>query len=333
VTGGAGFIGSNLADRLLGRGQQVTILDDCSRPGSQANVQWLRARHDSALSVITGDVRDRNAVTAVVDGADVVYHLAGQTAVTTSVDDPAGDFTANAAGTLNVLESARLSRAEPIVVYASTNKVYGDLAGADVVEETTRYAFRDLSHGVAESQPLEFNTPYACSKGAGDQYARAYHSTYGLRTVVLRQSCIYGPRQLGHEEQGWLAWFALALLRDLPLTIYGDGKQVRDLLYVDDLLDAYDRAVDAIDRTAGRAYNIGGGGEQSVSIWAELGPLLQRRTGTTTEPRFEPWRPGDQRVFISDTRAAATDFGWRPAIDVETGVDRMLAWVRELAAG
>jgi CDP-paratose 2-epimerase len=327
VTGGAGFIGANLADRLLGQGADVTILDDLSRPGSAANLAWLQSRHGDVRHAGV-DVADASALSEVVAGADVVYHLAGQTAVTTSVTAPRDDFAANALGTLNVLEAARLSSRDPVVVYASTNKVYGDLASLAVVEQDTRWAFRDLAGGVPESAPLDFNSPYACSKGAADQYALAYHRLYGVRTVVLRQSCIYGPRQLGHEEQGWLAWFVLAALDGTPITIFGDGKQVRDVLHVDDLLDAYQRAVTAIDRTAGRAYNIGGGPEQSVSVWAELGPLLQEELAIELAPSFAAWRPGDQRVFVADTSAAASDFGWRPSTTVRDGLRELVDWAR-----
>ena len=327
VTGGAGFIGANLADRLLARGDDVTLLDDLSRPGSAANVAWLRSRHGEVPHV-QADVADADAVAEAVAAADVVYHLAGQTAVTTSVIGPREDFAANAVGTLNVLEAARASAHEPIVLYASTNKVYGDLATLPVVEHETRWAFRDLPGGVPETAPLELNSPYACSKGAADQYALAYHRLYGVRTVVLRQSCIYGPRQLGHEEQGWLAWFVLAALGGAPITIFGDGKQVRDVLHVDDLLDAYERAVAAIDGTAGRAYNIGGGPEHSVSVWAELGPLLEEELGMALAPQFGERRPGDQRVFVSDSSAAARDFGWRPTISVRDGLRGLIEWAR-----
>ena len=333
ITGGAGFVGCNLADRLLSEGHRVTVFDDCSRPGSAANLDWLRERHGSALTAIRGDVRDGDAVTSAVHAADVVYHLAGQTAVTTSLDDPISDFDVNAAGTVHVLEAARMSPRDPVVLYASTNKVYGDLAGAEVVEHETRYAFRDLPNGVAEDQPLGFNSPYACSKGAGDQYTVAYHRAFGVRTVVFRQSCVYGPRQLGHEEQGWLAWFVLASLQDLPLTIFGDGKQVRDVLFVDDLLDAYELALNRIETTAGRAYNIGGGPAHSVSVWFELGPLLEAALGRSVRPRFAGWRTGDQRIFVCDTTAAEHDFGWRPQVGITDGLARLVAWARTPAAG
>ena len=229
------------------------VFDDLSRAGVQANLDWLRRVHGSALEVIVADVCDAGPLSRAVGEVDVVVHLAGQTAVTTSMRAPVADFRANALGALQVLEAARLATLPPIVLYASTNKVYGAVSDVEVVEHETRYAFRDLPHGVSESQPLDFQSPYACSKGAGDQYARDYFRTYGLRTVVFRQSCIFGPRQMGHAEQGWLAWFALYMLEGRDITVYGDGKQARDILFVDDLLDAYDAAVARIATVAGRS--------------------------------------------------------------------------------
>src|SRR5215208_3083220 len=274
ITGGAGFIGSNLADRLLGLGDSVTVFDNLSRAGAELNLQWLRDRHADGLQFFRGDVRDAEAVRQAVDDAEVIYHLAGQTAVTTSVTDPRSDFETNALGTLNVLEAARHSRAHPIVVYASTNKVYGDLGAVEILEQATRYVFSNLPRGVNEEQPLLFQSPYACSKGVADQYALSYFELYGLRTVVLRQSCIYGPRQMGVEDQGWLAWFLIATLLGKKISVFGDGKQVRDLLHVDDLLDAYEAVVNRIDRTQGKAYNLGGGADMALSVWAEFEPLL-----------------------------------------------------------
>ncbi|MBA2295484.1 MAG: GDP-mannose 4,6-dehydratase [Actinobacteria bacterium] len=328
VTGGAGFIGCNLADALLRAGLEVCVLDDLSRPGVVRNLDWLRSRDDGGIDFLHRDVRDAEAVKRAVAGVDVVFHLAGQTAVTTSVLDPRGDFEANALGMLNVLEAARHSRREPIVLYASTNKVYGGLEQFEVVEEPTRYAFADLKHGIDERQPLAPHSPYACSKGAADQYALDYHRIYGVRTVVFRQSCIYGPRQLGSEEQGWVAWFLDAARDRRPVTVFGNGKQVRDLLYVDDLVEAYTLAIAAIGRTAGEAYNIGGGAERTLAIWAEFEPLLAEITERVPDvPRFQPARPGDQRVFFCDTRKAAADFGWRARVSVREGVAALAAWM------
>jgi CDP-paratose 2-epimerase len=330
VTGGAGFIGCNLAAALVLRGWHVSVLDDLSRPGAAGNLAWLRSTAGEGFRFVEADVRDADAVERAIAPVDVVFHLAGQTAVTTSVRDPRGDFEANALGTLNVLEAARRSRREPIVLYASTNKVYGGLAHLEVVEEPTRFRFRDLPHGVEESEPLDLHSPYACSKGVADQYALDYRRIYGLRTVVFRQSCVYGPHQLGSEEQGWVAWLVGGALLGRPVTIFGTGKQVRDLLHVDDLVEAYVRATAAIETTAGRAYNIGGGASRTLSVWAELEPLLARVLGRPPgQARFEAARPGDQRVFFCDTRRAAVDFGWEPRIGVEEGLAGLAAWLLE----
>jgi CDP-paratose 2-epimerase len=317
-----------VTDRLLGHGHAVTVLDDLSRPGAELNLAWLRERHGSELRFVGGDVRDAATVAEAARGADVIYHLAGQTAVTVSTGDPRGDFEANALGTLNVLEAARRSREAPVVVYASTNKVYGALEDVPVVAKTTRYTFRDLPNGVSEEQPLAFNSPYACSKGVGDQYAVAYARLYGVRAIVLRQSCVYGPRQMGVEDQGWVAWFVLAAATGRPITICGDGRQVRDLLFVDDLVTAYDAAVEHVERTAGNAYNIGGGPERTLSVWAEFQPLLEEVLGRPVDDvAFAPWRAGDQRVFFCDTARARRDFGWQPEVGVRDGIARLADWI------
>ncbi|RME12423.1 MAG: SDR family NAD(P)-dependent oxidoreductase [Ardenticatenia bacterium] len=332
VTGGAGFIGSNLVARLLQQGHDVVVYDNLSRSGCDANVAWLNeiaAASAGTLHLVRGDVADFESLQRAAEGAQRIYHLAGQVAVTTSVKDPRADFEANALGTFNVLEAARLVADNPIVLYSSTNKVYGGMEDVGVVEEATRYRYAHLPFGVPETQPLDFHSPYGCSKGAGDQYVRDYHRIYGIRSVVMRQSCIYGYRQFGIEDQGWVAWFIIAALKGRPITIYGDGKQVRDVLFIDDLLDAYDAAVAHIDRTAGNVYNIGGGPENTMSIWAEFGPLLERLLGRTIPVTYADWRPGDQRVYISDIRKAERDFGWRPKIGVEEGVTRLFHWVRD----
>jgi len=330
VTGGGGFLGSNLANELLEGGSGVTVFDNLSRPGSELNLEWLRTRHGDALTFARGDVRDGDAVERALGEIDVVYHLAGQTAVTASVSDPRADFEQNTLGTLNVLEAARRSRANPIVVYSSTNKVYGALPDVRIVEEETRYSLPDYEAGIDESRPLDFHSPYGCSKGAADQYVRDYHRVYGLRTVVLRQSCLYGPRQMGVEDQGWVAWFLIAALFGLPITIYGDGKQVRDLLYVDDAVAALRSVVDRIDLTAGEVYNIGGGPTHTVSVWREFEPALTAAIDRRVErARFAPARVGDQKVFYCDTRKAARDFGWTPTVDVDDGLHRLAAWIRD----
>ena len=330
ITGGAGFIGSNYVARLLQRGETVTVYDNLSRNGGPLNLRWLRATFGAdSFRFVHGDLRDAALLTATARDADVIVHLAGQVAVTTSVAHPRQDFEDNALGTFNVLEAARLSGRNPVVLYASTNKVYGGMEEVRVVERETRYEYADLPLGMPETQPLDFHSPYGCSKGTGDQYVRDYARIYGLPTVVLRQSCIYGPRQFGIEDQGWVAWFVIAALLERPITIYGDGKQVRDILYVEDLLDAYDAAIAKIGRVSGQVFNIGGGAANTLSIWAEFGPLLARLFGHEIPVSRAGWRPGDQKVYISDIRKAKAELGWQPKVSVETGVRRLYEWVVE----
>jgi CDP-paratose 2-epimerase len=328
VTGGAGFIGCNYVHRLLSRGDLVVVYDNLSRQGAEANATWLREQHgDSSFRLVMEDVRDYDALLRATRGVDVVVHLAGQTAVTTSVEDPRSDFADNALGTFNALEAARRAGTDPIFLYSSTNKVYGDMERVAVVEKETGYAYRDFPFGIAETHPLDFCSPYGCSKGAGDQYVRDYCRIYDLPTVVFRQSCIYGPRQMGVEDQGWVAWFIIAAVTGEPITIYGDGKQVRDVLYVDDLLDAYDAAIGQIDGAAGQVYNIGGGPTLTMSIWAEFGPILQGLMGHSIPVSYDDWRPGDQRIYVSDIRKAEQELGWGPKIGVREGIHRLFDWV------
>ncbi|MBN1373173.1 MAG: GDP-mannose 4,6-dehydratase [Anaerolineaceae bacterium] len=330
VTGGAGFIGSNYVHRLLSRGETVTVFDNLSRGGSRKNLAWLRETFgEGAFRLVEGDIRDANAIQQAAADADVVVHLAGQVAVTTSVINPREDFEINAQGTFNVLEAARLSGRNPAFIYASTNKVYGGMEDVRVVEERTRYAYADYPYGIPETHPLDFHSPYGCSKGCGDQYVRDYARIYDLPTVVFRQSCIYGPRQFGVEDQGWVAWFVIATLTGKPITVYGDGKQVRDVLYVEDLLNAYDAAVAQIDHAAGTVYNVGGGAENILAIWTEFGPLLEKLAGKTLPTAQGDWRPGDQRVFVADVRKAEAELGWRPKVGVEEGIRRLYQWVQE----
>ncbi len=327
ITGGAGFIGSNLAHRLINEGHQVVVFDDLSRLGADKNVAWLRANHGDGWALVQSDVRDFETLQAATAGADVVYHLASQVAVTTSVQDPRHDFEVNALGTLNVLEAARLSQRQPLVLYASTNKVYGGMEDVAVVEDEAGYAYRDFPYGIPESYPLDFHSPYGCSKGAGDQYVRDYARIYGLRTVVFRQSCIYGPRQFGVEDQGWVAWFLIAAVTCRQITIYGDGKQVRDVLWVDDLLDLYQLAIDQIDTAAGQVYNVGGGPENTLAVWAGLGPMLEQLAGREIDVQDADWRPGDQRIFVADIRKAERELGWTPRVAKEEGIRHLYDWV------
>lgn len=330
ITGGAGFIGSNYVHRLLARGEHVTIYDNLSRAGASKNLAWLEETFgEDSNRLIVGDVVDADHLAEAAQDADIIIHLAGQVAVTTSVLNPREDFEANALGTFNVLEAARTSGRDPIFVYASTNKVYGGMEDVALAEDTTRYYYADLEHGCPETQPLDFHSPYGCSKGTGDQYVRDYARIYGLRSVVMRQSCIYGIRQFGVEDQGWIAWMTIAAVTGKKITIYGDGKQVRDVLFVDDLLDAYDAAIENIDVAAGQVYNIGGGPGNVMSIWVEFGPILERLLGKEIPVARADWRPGDQRVFYADIRKAERELGWKPKVDVEQGVERVFEWVKE----
>jgi len=329
ITGGAGFIGSNYVSRLLERGEKVTIYDNLSRAGAPRNLAWLQEKFgQAAFRLMIGDVRDAAQLTVSSREADVIVHLAAQVAVTTSVVKPREDFEINAQGTFNVLEAARLNERKPVILYASTNKVYGGMEDVKVVEDATRWRYADLTLGCPETQPLDFHSPYGCSKGTGDQYMRDYARIYDLPTVVLRQSCIYGPRQFGVEDQGWVAWMIIAAVIGRPLTIYGDGKQIRDVLHVDDLLNAYDAAIAKIDAVRGQVYNLGGGPENTMSIWTEFGPLLEKLLGKPVPVRRGDWRPGDQKVFVADIRKAERELGWKPKIGVEEGVGRLFEWVR-----
>ena len=330
ITGGAGFIGSNYAARCLARGEKVVIFDNLSRRGADRNIEWLSDRFDRrAFELIREDIRNVAAIQDAAKGADKILHLAAQVAVTTSVTDPRTDFEINAGGTFNALEAARLSGRKPAFLYASTNKVYGGMDDVEVVELQTRYDYKDLPDGASELQPLDFHSPYGCSKGSGDQYVRDYHRIYDLPTIVFRQSCIYGTRQFGVEDQGWLAWFLIAAITGRPITIYGNGKQVRDVLFIEDLLDAYDAAFTHLDQSAGQVFNIGGGRENSISVWAEFGSLLENMLGKPIRTKNRDWRPGDQPVFISDIRKANDLLKWTPKVKLEQGIRRLYDWVKE----
>lgn len=330
VTGGAGFVGCNLADRLLSDGRRVVILDDLSRRGVRQNVRWLEARHGERVALRVADVRDSDAVRRAVAGAGQVFHFAAQVAVTTSLTDPLRDFRTNVGGTLNVLEAARRRDEPPAIVFASTNKVYGNLGEVGVSAQGARYApdAPDLAaHGVGEGAPLDFQSPYGCSKGAADQYVLDYARSFGLRACVFRMSCIYGPHQYGTEDQGWVAHFIISALTGRPITLYGDGKQVRDILYVDDLVELMPLAASAARGRPGRVYNVGGGEENAVSL-IELLDLLEAELGVRIERRFSEWRPGDQRIYISDIARIERELNWKPRIGMKAGLRRLIAWIR-----
>ena len=320
VTGGAGFVGSNLSARLLLEpGSQVTVFDNLSRRGVKHNLDWLRSLpQQGRLHFVDGDVRDSMRVADAAHSADEIYHLAAQVAVTTSVDDPRSDFEVNAAGTVNVLEAARRSGKQPLVFFTSTNKVYGGLDSVGVEEHGRTYRATDpLFHGATEATPLDFHSPYGCSKGAADQYVRDYARIYDLPTIVFRMSCIAGPRQFGNEDQGWVAHFLYSVLSGRPITIYGNGRQVRDILHVHDLVDAIVSARINIDRTAGEIYNIGGGMGQSASV-LEMLTLIERMTGVAPLCNYAEVRPGDQPLYISDNSKFEAHTGWKPRRSLET---------------
>lgn len=327
ITGGIGFIGTNLADRLLREGHEVVLFDNLSRLGVQQNLDWLRVQHRDRLQFVEGDVREFSAVEKALRGAEAVFHFAAQVAVTTSVVSPQEDFSVNAQGTLNVLEAARHQNPMPVLLYTSTNKVYGEIGHLRVVERSSRYEFDNLPYGVPEICPLDFHSPYGCSKGTADQYVHDYHRIYGLPSIVFRMSCIYGPHQFGNEDQGWVAHFALTGLRGGQITIYGDGKQVRDLLYVEDLVELMLRATENIEVTAGQVYNVGGGPENTISIWVELQEPLEHLLGKKLTAEYGEFRPGDQKIYVSDIRKVQAQMNWNPRVGIAEGLRRMKeAW-------
>ncbi len=328
ITGGAGFIGINAASYYLKKGYEVSIFDNFSRKGSRGNVFSLQSEiNKKDLFIIEGSLLDNKKIEELVNRVDIVLHLAAQVAVTSSVINPRQDFEINTLGTFNVLEAVRNSKNKPILLYTSTNKVYGSLEDLRIIENKTRYEFEDLKHGISEQRCIDFHSPYGCSKGAADQYVRDYARIYNLKTIVFRQSCIYGPMQFGVEDQGWVAWFIIALTKNKNITIYGNGKQVRDLLYINDLMEAYDLAIGNIEKTRGQIYNIGGGAKNTISIWYEFKPLLQKLFKRKIKVAVSGWRPGDQPIFISDIRKAKKDFGWTPKTGVEEGIKKLYVWV------
>lgn len=326
ITGGAGFIGINSARYFREKGWTVVLLDNLSRPGAAENLDWLRRQ--TQVQFERADIRDYDAVERVLAESrpDFVLHLAAQVAVTTSVTNPREDFEINARGTLNLLEAVRLKSPESFFINASTNKVYGKMQDIEFVERNGRYEYRDLLNGVGEEYPLDFHSPYGCSKGVADQYSVDYARIYGLATVSFRQSCIYGTRQFGVEDQGWVAWFTIASLLGKPITIYGDGKQIRDVLHVDDLVRAYEAAWERREAVAGQAFNIGGGPNNTLSL-LELISFLKEDTASDTRIDWSDWRPGDQRVFVCNLNKAQEMLGWQPVIGVRRGVADLISWV------
>ena len=335
ITGGCGFLGSNLAEDALRRGDELAIVDDLSRLGSRVNLAWLRGRGSFAFK--RADVRSERLVLGAVRSfrPDAVFHLAGQVAMASSLNDPRRDFETNVLGGFNVLEAVRRFAPEAVLVYSSTNKVYGDLGGVRIKEARTRYAAPDHPHGFDESIPLIFQSPYGCSKGAVDQYMLDYHRMFGLRTVVFRHSSIFGGRQFSTFDQGWIGWFvsqAIAASRGRlkgRIAVAGDGKQVRDVLFASDVVRCYRAAATAGSKAWGQAFNIGGGMDNSLSL-IELFARLETLLAVRLAARNGPWRPSDQKVFVADTRKARRLLGWRPRIGVEQGLAKMIEWAATL---
>jgi len=336
ITGGCGFLGSNLAAELLRQGRAVTVFDNLSRTGAELNLNWLRSL--GAVQFVRGDIRHPTDVEAVISSRkpDVIFHLAGQVAMTTSLQSPRLDFEINVLGSINVLESVRQHCPKTAIVYSSSNKVYGDIPDLDLQETATRYQPRCYPHGIAEAAPLDFHTPYGCSKGAADQYVLDYARCFGLNTVVFRHSTIYGSRQFATFDQGWVGWFcrqALLVQSDPkrePFTISGDGKQVRDLLHADDAVRCYLAAADHIDSARGQAFNIGGGMSNSLSL-LELFARLEQKLGVSLTYTKLPWRTSDQRFFVADIRKAQQYLRWSPQVTSDQGIDAVVSWEREMA--
>jgi CDP-paratose 2-epimerase len=335
ITGGAGFLGCNLADRLARDGVPVRVLDSLERPGVERNLAWLKQRHGGLIAAFVADIRNADAVAEAVRDVVGVFHLAAQVAVTTSLDDPVADFEINARGTLNLLEALRHRPEPPPLLFASTNKVYGKLLDRDaleIVDERWRPRDPAAAQGSNEATPLDFYSPYGCSKGVADQYVLDYARVFGLPTVVMRMSCLYGPRQFGTEDQGWIAHFLIRALQRRPIVIYGDGCQVRDALFVDDAVDAWLAAWRRIECVGGRAFNLGGGPERTLSL-RELLRRIEALLGAAPQVQFAGARPGDQLWYVSDTSALTVATGWQARVGLDEGLQRLVRWLSGHVAG
>jgi CDP-paratose 2-epimerase len=330
ITGGAGFIGSNLAHRLLSAGHRVRLLDNLSRTGVERNLQWLIETHGDLVDIEVPDVRNFSVVKQAVKDASQIYHFAAQVAVTSSLVDPRDDFDINARGTLNLLEAVRTTDNPPPLIFTSTNKVYGTLSDLEFTKQPTRYEPIQSSireRGIAEDRPLDFHSPYGCSKGAADQYVVDYARTFRIPALVFRMSCIYGPHQHGNEDQGWVAHFMIRSIKGEPITIYGDGRQVRDILFIDDLIDAFLMAQSNMQGLSGNAFNIGGGPANSISL-LELLDLLAEFNRGDLSICFEDWRAADQRYYVTDTSKFRRLTGWSPQVGINEGVRRLYEWIQ-----
>lgn len=331
VTGGAGFIGTNVVKYFAQKYDKIIIFDNLSRKNTEKNLTFIQNNFKN-VTFIKGDVRNWEEVKKVYEDNkfDVVFHLAAQVAVTTSVEDPRTDFEINALGAFNVLEGARVTGQRPIMLYSSTNKVYGGMEEVVIIKkDDTHYGYKDYPAGITEKFPLDFHSPYGCSKGTGDQYFVDYARIYGFKTVVFRQSCIYGDHQFGNEDQGWVAHFLIATYNGKPLNIYGDGLQVRDVLYVKDLVLLYEKAIENIEKVKGQVFNAGGGQDNTLSL-LEFIAIIEKKLGHKIKYSFDDWRPGDQKVYISNTAKAKKILNWSPKFNVNEGIDALYEWVKEL---
>jgi len=331
ITGGCGFIGTNLAQRLLASGTPVMIYDNLSRPGVERNLAFLKQHYGTLVTHQRADTRNIKTLRHAARGASQVFHFAAQVAVTTSLVSPLEDFNVNAAGTLNLLEALREQDNPPPLVFTSTNKVYGALDDIQTIERATRYEPQSmdlLSNGISEARPLDFHSPYGCSKGSADQYILDYARTFGIPAVVFRMSCIYGPHQYGTEDQGWVAHFLIRAMQHKPITLYGDGKQVRDILFVEDLVNAFLAAQRGMKSISGQCFNIGGGPSRTISL-LELMDLIAQLTGRKPAYTFADWRTGDQCYYVSDTRKFQQATNWAPKVGVSEGVQRLYDWLQQ----
>ncbi len=336
VTGGAGFVGSHVAEYYARKGKDVVVLDNLSRgkllgkSEKNAEYNWNYLKQYKNISLIKEDIRNLELLTETCRDVDIIIHAAAQTAVTTSLSDPWSDFSVNALGSFNLLEAVRRAKIKPVIIYCSTNKVYGENVNKiGVIQEESRYRFEDrYEKGISENFDIDLceHTPYGCSKLTGDLYMQDYAWMYGLKVGVFRMSCIYGTRQFGVEDQGWLAWFAIATILNKPVTIYGDGKQVRDVLYITDLIEAYDAFIKS-DLHHG-VFNIGGGPQNTLSLLECLN-LLEEITGKRAKIKFSDWRPSDQKVYISDISKAKEELNWNSRIKPKEGVRKLVEWIDE----
>lgn len=327
ITGGCGFTGSNFAEKLLEAGHQVHVTDNLSRRGAAENLKYLKSKYPQVQFTHLDLRLDSKVLHNLVAQSEMIFHLAAQVTVTNSITNPREDFESNICATFNLLEAIRNSQSRPALIYSSTNKVYGSTHNFEVSETAQRYQYKNIE-SVDENAALDFHTPYGCSKGAADQYVRDYSRIYNLDTVVMRQSCIYGPRQFGVEDQGWVAWFIIAALTKKPLTLYGNGKQVRDLLYIDDLFAAWMQAAQKMDQVKGQIFNVGGGPEFSLSL-LELISYLENQLNQKLEYSFQDSRPGDSLVYISDISKIKKTLDWQPTVPPMQGIGNLLKWVQD----